>query len=216
MSKKITFDFGKYAVGSKRKVNRITVTMELRYKDEKPVLSICGNIYNAKSTDIICGGQCLDEIANYVKNGTFRVLYHLWQKHHLNDTHAWCSCDNNHEHDKYFQNRLNAIPLYVLVEKNNGFQAINDVTEEGLKNFDLDFFDVHAKKDVITRSNKEEKPAWLYYDVKKSPEGLIGKVCPICGAKYGHGWYYHEIPADDLNIINKLIDNNIKPITKVR
>jgi hypothetical protein len=37
----------------------------------------------------VCGGQCLDTIAEYIKgNETFDKIYHFWKLYHLNDMHA--------------------------------------------------------------------------------------------------------------------------------
>lgn len=47
----------------------------------------CGEIWNSKHTDIIGGGQCLDEMNGYEDirdNETFRAIYRLWKKYHLN------------------------------------------------------------------------------------------------------------------------------------
>jgi len=84
-----TFTFPKVAYTSSRRVNLPTVEMELRYKDDdmkKPVLSIRGNIWNATHTDIVMGGQCLDELASFDElfcNPLFKKLYRLWKAHHL-------------------------------------------------------------------------------------------------------------------------------------
>lgn len=59
------FKFDKIAYASSRRVNSPEVEMRLHYKDgdiKKPVLSICGNIWNATHTDIVMCGQCLDEM----------------------------------------------------------------------------------------------------------------------------------------------------------
>ena len=34
------------------------------------------------------GGQCLDSIAKYVENDTFKLIYKMWEKYHLNGMHA--------------------------------------------------------------------------------------------------------------------------------
>lgn len=51
-------------------------------------LSICGSIWNASHTDIWCGGQCLDTMAEYVKTPLFREIYNLWKRYHLNGARA--------------------------------------------------------------------------------------------------------------------------------
>ena len=89
MRKEFTFD--KVAYTSSRRVNLPTIEMKLQYKNgdmKKPVLSICGNISNATHTNVVIGGQCLDEMANIDSlscNLLFKKLYRLWKRHHLND-----------------------------------------------------------------------------------------------------------------------------------
>ena len=89
-SMKKTFNFGKIDYyGSGRKINAVSVEIELRYNnDGKPVFSACGDIWNIRHTDIVCGGQCLDEIAEFIKNETFNKIHRLWKLHHLNDLNA--------------------------------------------------------------------------------------------------------------------------------
>ncbi len=88
------FTFDKVAYTSARRVNLPVIEMELSYKNgdtSKPCLSICGELWNSKHTDIVMGGQCLDEMANLGDlrfNTLFRKLHRLWQFHHLNDMHA--------------------------------------------------------------------------------------------------------------------------------
>lgn len=85
---KKVFNFGKIAYDGNGKINTVTVEVELR-GDDKPVLSICGNIWNSTCTDILCGGQCLDKLLPHFKNNTkFKEIYRLWKLYHLNDMHA--------------------------------------------------------------------------------------------------------------------------------
>ena len=86
-----TFKFDKVAYTSTRRVNSPEVEVRLDYKDNDinlPVLSICGNIWNAAHTDVVMCGQCLDEMAKLDGlrfNTLFRKLYRLWKLYHLND-----------------------------------------------------------------------------------------------------------------------------------
>lgn len=108
------FNLGKIRYSSNQKrVNLVTIEMELmqrggeatfivdRKTGEKTVtgktpvyyeLSICGHIWNARHTDAVCCGQCLDEIAQYRSQlnnpSLFDVLYNLWENYHLNGIHA--------------------------------------------------------------------------------------------------------------------------------
>lgn len=109
-----TFNFGKIDFnGTGRKVNLVTVDVELRRcggddtftvdrktgertivgkTPEYVELSICGDVWNNRRSDIECGGQCLDTIAEYRDQltdvETFDMLYDLWKNYHLNGMHA--------------------------------------------------------------------------------------------------------------------------------
>lgn len=68
-----------------KKINEVEI--EVNYSNDR--LSICGSVWNSKKTDIIAGGQCLDEIKPYLKNDKkFNYIYLLWKKYHLNDMNA--------------------------------------------------------------------------------------------------------------------------------
>ena len=107
-------DFGKISFTNRnRRANRVTVEVELSRKGGQEIfafdpetkirmtagnapeymeLSICGNIWNTRDTDVVMGGQCLDTIAEYAgqlqDKETFLELYGLWKKYHLNGMHA--------------------------------------------------------------------------------------------------------------------------------
>lgn len=86
---KKTFNFGKIDFyGRGRKTNLVTVTVELRNTDNGAELSVCGDIWNNLKTDIVCGGQCLDEIKKYIKSPLFLEIYNFWKLYHLNGMHA--------------------------------------------------------------------------------------------------------------------------------
>ena len=84
------FTFPKIAFYGKRRINIPEVELRLIIKDDgKPVLSICGGVWNSKQTDYITCGQCLDTMKEFLHSNTlFRTLYKLWCDHHLNDMHA--------------------------------------------------------------------------------------------------------------------------------
>lgn len=91
------FTFPKVAYTSNKHVNLPEVEMELSYKDgdtSKPCLSISGYIWNAKRTDWVIGGQCLDSMVYLdplCSDKLFIELYRLWKKWHLNDLHLGTS-----------------------------------------------------------------------------------------------------------------------------
>ena len=92
-ARRAVISFGKRAVANpKRRANLVEVKIELRNTFNGPVLSVCADVWNALHTDVIMGGQCLDDIAESVPvltfNKRFNAIRRLWHKHHLNDMHA--------------------------------------------------------------------------------------------------------------------------------
>lgn len=89
---KKTFDFGKIAYASDRKVNAVEVTVELKENEQGiKVFKASANVWNSTKTDIVAGGQCLDELNKYKSlrdDKEFSLIYEMWQKYHLNDLHA--------------------------------------------------------------------------------------------------------------------------------
>ncbi len=75
--------FGKIAYYSTRRINEITINIELK----NDCISLSGNIWNGSHTDCYSCGQNLDEIyefKNQLKNKElFEELYFYWKKYHL-------------------------------------------------------------------------------------------------------------------------------------
>ena len=95
---KTTINFGKIDFNNcGRKINPVTVDIELRdmstkYGFDYKEFSVCADVWNSKKTDIICGGQCLDEILPFMigtkYEDSFSLIYKLWKKWHLNGLKA--------------------------------------------------------------------------------------------------------------------------------
>ena len=85
-----TFEFGKIDFyGTGRKINAVTVEVTLYQKDEGLVFTASGEVWNNIHTDIVCGGQCLEELREFLYgNNLFMDIYYLWKNYHLNDMHA--------------------------------------------------------------------------------------------------------------------------------
>ena len=123
---KKTFKFGKIDFyGNGRRINAVEVEIELRdNKDGKPVFSAMGSIWNSTHTDIVCCGQCLDLIAEYVKNNTFKAIHRLWELHHLNNLNAGTprqmACIKEHKSEineslGFYKKELDLLERYGLV-----------------------------------------------------------------------------------------------------
>lgn len=86
------FNFGKinYHNPSGRRINLVTVMMELRRNaDGFPVFSASIAIWNGNHTDWVAGGQMLDEIKHVPENDAlFQEIKKFWKLYHLNDLNA--------------------------------------------------------------------------------------------------------------------------------
>lgn len=93
-------NYGKHdATGNGRGANEVTLTVSVEpshYQSkergsytEGEHFSVCGDIWNARHTDIIQGGQCVDTIAkHYAKDETTRNICRLWEVFHLQQMDA--------------------------------------------------------------------------------------------------------------------------------
>ena len=188
-------------------------------KSNQPVFTASGSLYNGikylMSKNLISAGQCLDCIPDFVKTMTnereikeLLEIYELWTEWHLNDMGTWC------EHMNYGNFPKTEIKIHKLVgnEEYEKLSKIRNlppkyitVSEQGLVNipralYKYASYDIKQNKHIESKSN-----GWITYDPLLAPEGLLGKECPVCGAKYGHSWYYRPIPANVINRIKKII-----------
>lgn len=152
MRKKI--DFGKIDYnGIGRRINPVTIEIELKETDKGYCFSAMGAVWNQTKTDWITGGQCLDSIAKRLHTPEFMEIYRLWNLYHLNDMHA-----GTREQ-----------------------QAAIDAWKAEGNRYDYDAVCEHLKSIGLYEVEHEGKPY-----------------------KYGHGWLYWEIPAEDLEKIKAL------------
>jgi hypothetical protein len=123
-------EFGKIDVnGCGRLINRVTINFSIEYKNgnkTEPVFSASGDVWNSKNTDIVLGGQCLDELNEYPllkSNKTFQKILKFWHQYHLNDLNAGTpeqmKCINEHkaeinEEDGFYTKELNLLKKYGL------------------------------------------------------------------------------------------------------
>lgn len=221
------FNFGKIAYYSNRRENLVTVEVELTEKDGKHVFTASGNIWNRLHTDIISGGQNLDEIAKTPvgHNPTFKEIYRLWKLYHLNDMHPECKHQAElgwreiaGETVKIYNFTMNSetsrlrseIKDKVIKAAKNGDAYIPDETERKILNLEY-FYKTFSEelpddlKDYYKFDKSETKlKGWLY--PSEHPDGILTKECPVCGYKYGTKWNHFEIDENDLIKINELME----------
>lgn len=223
---KRTFHFGKIDYrGTGRKDCAVSVMVELKEDKDRLVFSAHGEIWNPRHTDIYCGGQCLDTIAKYVKIPLFNEIFTFWKKYHLNDMHPECK----HQAELgWIEQARRRVDIYYFKLTADGIKAHRNISARVM--------DAAKRGETVQTTKDEQKILALDYSVKyhanvlpadiapfyqldktesklcgwlyetEHPNGILDKTCPVCGYKYGSGWNFVAIPADDINRIKELIE----------
>lgn len=231
---KKVFNFGKIDFESKGKAqNLVTVEMEYKTDGDKKRFSVCGNVWNALKSDILCGGQCLDTIAPYMENEpVFNEILRLWTLYHLNDMHPECE----HQHAAgWAEKAKEKVNLYhwrindtASKEKRKAEKMAIEALQKGetfTPSEEQRFF-ANLEYGITTHTETLPEKIAAYYEPKKSsfgghievkalgwlretehPDGILSKTCPVCGYKYGSSWVYFPIPENDEKIIIQLLEN---------
>lgn len=218
------FYFGKIAYSGSIERESVEVTVRYEKREKGYVFSASGNIWNNNHSDIRCGGQCLDTIAEYIDNPVFKEIHELWKLYHLNDMHPECV------HQAEFGWRELAkkeVLLHTFMLKNDVFMSqrglerrvirkviagdTSDLTEEERKVLGLEI-------SIVSHMDVLPEELMLYYKYKSSerktlgwlresehPEGLLCRPCPVCGYEYGTSWNFFEIPDVDKQRIERLM-----------
>lgn len=83
------YSFGKVAYYGKRKINEVTLEVELMDWNGYLEFTACAKVWNNIHTDIIAGGQMIDKLYNRFATLRDSIIYktvmQLWKKYHLHD-----------------------------------------------------------------------------------------------------------------------------------
>lgn len=173
-----TFSFGKVAYYGKRRENLQEIKIVLRNTEKGPEFSAMADIWNRTHTDILAGGQCIDEIKGSSK--VLKEIKRLWKLYHLNGMNA-----GTIEQDK----------------------AIEDSKADGTWETCQKRLDEQKAKDYPyskpTASHYE-----VACEVLKEKGKYEVKLEDGTDYEYGHSWLYRAIPEEDLMKIKLLLDGS--------
>lgn len=231
---KKNFDFGCIDYeGRGKALNRVTVEMEYKEDGDKKRFSASANVWNTRHTDIITGGQCLDDIAPYIDSPLYSEILRLWGLYHLNDMHPECEHQHAEGWHKIASKKVTLYHWRLTREANKEQDEAKKAALFALKNGET--FTPSEQQSFISRLSysltthtdtppidiakyyEPKKPlyagdtghtevkglGWLHED--EHPEGILSKACPVCGYKYGSSWLYFPIPEEDEKIIYRLL-----------
>lgn len=209
------------------KTVKVVLEIETRDNNKgELVLSISGALYdtykyvNGYRKDPIAFGQVDMDIDYEAASDDLKRILDIWKEYHLNDMHAECI----HQEEAGIR-KLASQPLYKVeytmthdtIVKQRGVEDFikKELTQNGTVALSQDqrelytmkysikkfFLNADEAKENISEGYKlREVEATLrgHTSLSESEFGLLGKECPVCGYKYGHGWTYRPIPEEIL------------------
>lgn len=225
-SKKFTFGKVAYTGNHKSYLVEVEVELELKQDEGRPVFTASGNVWNTMHTDIVMGGQCIDDIykefRGELKNRKlFEAIMALWERNHLNDMNAGCE---HQQAMKWGEGKARIAKLKLNYDKAGKMQSeiekrslselklkgVVKITEKERAILNLPYW-VTVPEEKVTdyplydvESREEKGLGWLHES--EHPDGVLGKKCPKCGYEYGTAWVYRKISKADLIEICRLLD----------
>lgn len=209
------------------KTVKVVLEIETRDNNKgELVLSISGALYdtykyvNGYRKDPIAFGQVDMDIDYEAASDDLKRILDIWKEYHLNDMHAECI----HQEEAGIR-ELASQPLYkaeytmthdTIVKQRKVEDFIKkELVQNGTVTLSQDQQDLYtmkysikkfflnadeAKENIPEGYKLREVEATLrgHTSLSESEFGLLGKECPVCGYKYGHGWTYRPIPEEIL------------------
>lgn len=193
--------------------DRVTYKIDatLTHRDCGPVLSVMGETWeNGRWSS---GGQCYDDLA-----GDAPHAVELWRRWHLNDMRAGCEHQRG-EYDRGARLTLTPLTWGPRYHELRRLALAGTMAQEDAATWADTVATV--KRLTIKWPHPCHPQAWgeagesalaaglvaiKEYEVRRAgstfvtehPDGLLGRVCPECGYRYGSGWVYEPIPEDVL------------------
>lgn len=161
----------------------------------------------------------------------------IWDKWHLNDMHPYCKHMKELGWIEQTKEKVKVTKWNMTKETRDKIKAAEKRATECLKsgetfiptpeetmyaNVDYDVttyndelpehpeFYEFREKDCLGHSNTEYKSrGWIFYS--EHLLGFLGRPCPICGHKYGHGWIKEEVPEEIIEWLFNLPETKRKP-----
>lgn len=115
------FSFGKFAYNGKRKINEVTLKINLRDWNGYPEFTANAMVWNNIHTDIVEGGQMIDklykEFAVLRSSVLYKTIMQLWKKYHLHNI-SDISAEDKELIDLLFSNKDREEIVEILKSRN--------------------------------------------------------------------------------------------------
>ena len=202
------------ARGTGKKRNEAYITWELTETEKGPEFSAQAEVWNSTGSDIIMGGQCVDDVAAmFPGNAKAQRICEVWKRWHLNGMKAGCE----HQRAEHWGDEELDIITYKL--NSEGYRLRKEALEEaskaarerrianltpaGIILIGDDWYkslysapDADSPLSGLYDVAKCEKKRSGWVRQEEHPKGVLCKPCPVCGYEYGSSWLHESIPAD--------------------
>lgn len=199
----------------KTKSYNLTITVSYHHRGRvingrwQPTLNCCDFKVNCYKNGKPVSGfyNYIDEVILEADKRTAKTLSTLKELYKYNGAYMCPDCEhliNIKQSDKQLK-----IHRYILNSEGLRLSKIRDISpfsldvEEGMTNFPIALYNhdytYDYRKQRVPRV--ERKIAnWVRF-TEQTPNGILGKPCPICGYKYGSSWRQINIPEKDFKKI---------------
>lgn len=188
----------------------VEIEVEIRDTEKGPELSICGDIWRPNRSDIVSGGQNLEEIGQaFPRDAKVQRIVEVWRRWHLNTMRAGCEHQRDWDTGKMltlYHYRTDysdpAIKAAAKAER-EAHEELRDgqtvtLDEETRALLNLPFEVVLAVDEAPAHyklERRETKPAAHVYPTEH-PDGLLTKPCEVCGYRHGTSWLAEDLPPE--------------------
>ena len=163
----------------------VIATISIRETEWGPEFMAMANVTNHIGTDLILGGQCLDEILSQFSDNLkdegvleeFQILHSLWKNFHLNAMYA-----GTIEQEGALLEHFGSLDASHYKEHVEYLKSVN-------------LYEVPWTKDVKVLGFKEKDHPATY--------------------KYGNGWLYRDIPEMEMKKIQLIMDKGMTGLKKL-
>ena len=191
-------------------------------------LSICGNIWNGGHSDILCGGQCIDTIAEYIHTPQMQEILEIWKRWHLNGMRAACEHQRALGWEEMVDEDITLYHYELTQETRDAVKkikkdAIDTITrgetftpdheqvfmlglqdslvlpDDNIPTGLMSFYRPRKKWDWNTGATQTKKRGCTRPE--EHPDGLLCKPCPVCGYKYGSSWLHETLPDEVIETV---------------
>jgi len=216
--------------GIEFKDGRLSISGVIGPKNNGDCLGSCG-----QCTEEIRKGSPSD---NWTEE-MLQKLCDIWDEWHLNDMRPYCEHQKQLGWDKLASKKVTLYHYRITGEASKQKRKAEEDALAALKNGEMfipggvQVMFANLPYEITTHEEGMSGIAAEYYEPKKPiyqgnggpteekslgwlrteehPDGILSKLCPVCGYKYGNAWKKEDVPKDVIDWLFSLPDTEVTP-----